>query len=720
MVKRVYSESVKKWLIGIGATGGTLVGAIFAYLAFIGAITVTGYSGDVACAGTLEDPCYAYINFTANEDIFLYPIDYDPYGRNTTFVFDPNVKSWKLQRSWGTSWRDIPLNATCTGTWCGGLAGTTSNSYSIAFRKGTKYNIRIVAYKHNPSDSVKWSAFEGKIDPKWLPVGQESSDVSCTPDKLITQEGNRFNVIQYQQVHYVNEDGYCKNVTQARSLKGSGINCVVIKENSNDTDVECLDWNWTHRVIKATDDSGIIPIRVENSTSSKEISTLDFSTKGSYNFTVEIKESEELHIGENSTIVVLNSTEYSWDTYVDSDNTATNFGTSSNLQLANGTVGNDGRFVLQTWDISNLSSLNTTIDLESSRYFFNMTANALDAGEAIRVDWYHLYDNYSFKELVATWANRPLANNSEYNTTSEGNRSFWTGESTNVYSSIDVTNIINKSIRTGHGNASIYYTVQTLAGTPANTDIVQWASSEEAKGQGYLNSSYVAKDIPAVVSPFCLQESANKSTSCGAIDGGNYSQAGIWNPFNNTHDEDYASTGGVDALQEGIFFVTYLKPSNATNQSIWQIKTAQDVATGPRNFTIPSSCWSNLNMTFKVNASNVLGQTTGFCLSGSTYVQIFQDVVGAALYEEALWLYMNGTYAQTERCACPGEKSWGLDLYHACVITTNCSLGNGKLYLVNNGTANISGAVINASGNSNPKPGQGVFIKNGGGIYVSG
>ena len=88
MSKRVYFASMKKWfqdnwktISGMSAATGTSIGLIFFYLAQIGAITVRGYSGDMVCAGTIEDPCYAYINFTANEDIYLYPTGYDPWGR---------------------------------------------------------------------------------------------------------------------------------------------------------------------------------------------------------------------------------------------------------------------------------------------------------------------------------------------------------------------------------------------------------------------------------------------------------------------------------------------------------------------------------------------------------------------------------------------------------------------------------------------------------------
>jgi len=176
MAKRVYENSIKKWLvdhkiitIGTGATG-TLIGGIFLYLAMIGAITIHGYSGDMVCAGTIEDPCYAYINFTANEDIFIYPTNYDPWGRNTPFNFDPNVKSWRLERSWGEGWRNIPLDKSCTGTWCGLSNSKDTRIFSIAFREGRTYNVRVVAFKNNPGDEIKWGAFD-TIDPIWLPVG---------------------------------------------------------------------------------------------------------------------------------------------------------------------------------------------------------------------------------------------------------------------------------------------------------------------------------------------------------------------------------------------------------------------------------------------------------------------------------------------------------------------------------------------------------------------
>jgi len=191
MAKRIYTETVKKWAKGIGISGGSVIGLIFTYLFFIGAISNVTYSGDMVCAGTIEDPCYAYINFTAEEDIFIYPTNYDPWGRDTLFNFDPGIKSWKLERSWGAGWRNIPINTTCTGTWCG-AKDNKGCAYSIAFREGRDYKIRIVAYKESPYDEIKWGAFSGvdEIDHFWYGIG--NANISAT--QVYLELGTQINI----------------------------------------------------------------------------------------------------------------------------------------------------------------------------------------------------------------------------------------------------------------------------------------------------------------------------------------------------------------------------------------------------------------------------------------------------------------------------------------------------------------------------------------------
>jgi hypothetical protein len=155
MSKRIYSSRVKKWAIGAGITGIPLAVLLIWYLTTLGVIVVTGYSGDMVCAGTEEDPCLAFVNFSVKEDIFLYPSD---DWSSTAFYTDVQPKSVEMYRSWGNSWRKIDLTKGCTGRWCGCYWCTTSNTakFSYAFRAGRDYQLRYVAYKYNPTDTIRW------------------------------------------------------------------------------------------------------------------------------------------------------------------------------------------------------------------------------------------------------------------------------------------------------------------------------------------------------------------------------------------------------------------------------------------------------------------------------------------------------------------------------------------------------------------------------------
>lgn len=230
MARRIYFQSLIKWLTGVGAVGGTLIGSLFLYLVSIDAIEVTGHSGDIVCYGDEEDPCYAYINFTVKnktvgaDDIFIYKTNYDPWGRNTTFDFDPDVKSWKLQRSWGKGWRDIPLDKSCTGTWCGAPDNKGNYEYSVVFREGRDYRVRIVAYKNDPVENIKWSALDGRVDPIFLSAVDESlredffgNNITSRTNRIRHDNKNATIDMEYKKREmrfgYIVNDGYLIDYT---------------------------------------------------------------------------------------------------------------------------------------------------------------------------------------------------------------------------------------------------------------------------------------------------------------------------------------------------------------------------------------------------------------------------------------------------------------------------------------------------------------------------
>jgi len=162
--KRVYDTAVKKFLLGAGIPLG--IGFIW-LLATLGAITITGASGDMVCRGDDLEPCIAYINFTANMDVFLYINDTSWVSTNQS------LDKLVIQRKWGNSWRTIPTDTGCTGSWCGKLASDTRQyaTYSYAFRAGRSYQLRIIGYKKNPTDVIKWGFGDWKtwepVDPVW-------------------------------------------------------------------------------------------------------------------------------------------------------------------------------------------------------------------------------------------------------------------------------------------------------------------------------------------------------------------------------------------------------------------------------------------------------------------------------------------------------------------------------------------------------------------------
>lgn len=154
MAKRIYSERVKKYGIATGVIGIPLsILAIF-FLASLGALDITGYSYDEICTGSEIAPCNVYINISVNEDIFIYPSN---NWSNTPFKTNPHPENVKMYRSWGKSWREIKLNQSCTGTWCGLSNSKDVRKFSFAFREGRNYQLKFEIIKSDPKEDISWS-----------------------------------------------------------------------------------------------------------------------------------------------------------------------------------------------------------------------------------------------------------------------------------------------------------------------------------------------------------------------------------------------------------------------------------------------------------------------------------------------------------------------------------------------------------------------------------
>jgi len=169
-MKRIYADTVKKKALLSGITASGIIFLYIWYTVNIGVMVITDYRFSEQCAGTTEDPCWAEYDFYVNEDVFWYPVEHSPWGRATPFNFSQELQSWSLQRSWGSGWRNIPLDRACTGTWCGAPDSSGDVEYSVVWRKGKNYTIRVLGYKKDFTEDIDVS-FNPKVT--WTGVNMD-------------------------------------------------------------------------------------------------------------------------------------------------------------------------------------------------------------------------------------------------------------------------------------------------------------------------------------------------------------------------------------------------------------------------------------------------------------------------------------------------------------------------------------------------------------------
>ncbi len=143
---------------------------------------------DQVCAGDFLDPCEAQFNITSNQ--FTYYL-YNKEGIDLNFI--PNVKdSYICKRDGrlraskranreeypcGIGWREFDFKTPLTSRY----------KYIEKFEKGKKKQYKLVVFKFNPEDEIKWG---GKItgeefDPKFLPVFPDNVITKCDTEKYV-------------------------------------------------------------------------------------------------------------------------------------------------------------------------------------------------------------------------------------------------------------------------------------------------------------------------------------------------------------------------------------------------------------------------------------------------------------------------------------------------------------------------------------------------------
>ena len=143
--------------------------AVLIYLSSIPGVRITT-SGDITCS-----VCTSYFNITSSN----YSLKFYKFDQRLTF--SPEIKNYTLYRYTYGKWREtkFPINMT----------------------KGTLYRFKLVGYKFNPSDKIKWAISSGdaEIDPYWLGEKEVESNPNIIGEVILSPE------IRIESQDYIDE-----------------------------------------------------------------------------------------------------------------------------------------------------------------------------------------------------------------------------------------------------------------------------------------------------------------------------------------------------------------------------------------------------------------------------------------------------------------------------------------------------------------------------------
>lgn len=311
-------------------------------------------------------------------------------------------------------------------------------------------------------------------------VSFDPSSITYTEESKTVCEDGLCKLDLFSGVRFVQEDGSWKNIEDARSLKGTGISCVVNEDSIHKA--ECLDWNYTSvtlnigiKDVSALDKD--VPIKVLDY-DGKELSreSMQFnSLSDKEEIVINTKIGDEIHIGEESTTIVLNETNSGTlaDIYLDSSNPTKNYGSTNYLTMSYDKT----ESIVIKWNLSSVSE-NNVISSELGLYLYQRSGS----GNQYNISVYKL-SNSTWEEGSIDYANFTnqtkdgiyLSNTSVIDSFS---RKYW-----NVNGSINrgeniVTYYLNLTAATG----TSYISFQSKEGTPSGWRPQLTLIYDESKG----------------------------------------------------------------------------------------------------------------------------------------------------------------------------------------------------------------------------------------------
>jgi len=160
---------------------------------FISSHFTVQLGGDVVCAGTFKDPCEWQYNITLTSALKAF---YIRHNDAVDLIFLPDVKAaYNCKRDGrfraakranreeypcGIGWREF--------TWRDPL--TERYKYIEKFTRNKKHEYKLVVFKHNPSDEIKFggSITKEEFDPKFLPPDSIKKVEECKTTQEVVEK----------------------------------------------------------------------------------------------------------------------------------------------------------------------------------------------------------------------------------------------------------------------------------------------------------------------------------------------------------------------------------------------------------------------------------------------------------------------------------------------------------------------------------------------------
>lgn len=359
-------------------------------------------------------------------------------------------------------------------------------------------------------------------EPESPPLKEE--EITRTPSTETTCFDGKCHLVLYSGVRFVEEDNQWKELWEVKSLKNSGIKCIVTSDGTHLA--ECEDFNYTHRRIKTSInelsaiDKTNIPITVYYEEYNLETERIDIIEKSKeyYNFELTPNRNEWIKasygdiikVGDKSTTIKLQEadTENLDDVYIQEDEPDTTHYQTAQMSIVDAPdyPGNN-RNILIKFDISAIPSGQQIDEAKLFLYLFNnrLLSNSHSFNGSVN----HIYNypdynisDFEWNETVATWNNRPNTSN-QYNTSFEDTFKFFGGAGEPLgWIDWNTTNMVSATYDNNYANVPIYIIAHDGFGGLFASNTVDFRTKEYSTTslRPYLNITYSLLPVVGVTS----------------------------------------------------------------------------------------------------------------------------------------------------------------------------------------------------------------------------